>query len=123
MISPVHRARILVVEDEAAIAVMLEYGLTQLGYVVIGPTSRLSTAIELARDSELDAALLDVTIRGGRVYPVADILRQRGIPFLLASGYGKWALPEALREAPRLTKPFSMPELEEQLKQLLQIKS
>jgi hypothetical protein len=54
-------------------------------------------------------AILDVTIRGGKVHPVAELLLARGIPFVFASGYGDWALPEALRDQPRLMKPFSNP--------------
>jgi CheY-like chemotaxis protein len=113
-----HGHRILVVEDETAIAVMIERGLSELGYAVVGPVSKLSDAIVLATTAELDAAVLDVTIRGGKVYPVADILRARGIPFVLASGYGEWALPEALRAQPRLTKPFLVDELGAQLEAL-----
>jgi CheY-like chemotaxis protein len=115
-----HRRRILVVEDETSIAIMLEHSLEALGYIVVGPVSKLSVALELAVSEELDVALLDVTIRGGDVFPVAEILRTRGIPFVLASGYGKWALPPSLRDAPRLTKPFSADEMESQISQLFQ---
>jgi len=66
----------------------------------------------------MDAAILDVAIRGGYVYPVADLLLARGIPFVLASGYGDWALPEALREQPRLIKPFTHEDLEKQVRLL-----
>ena len=59
-----------------------------------------------------------MTIRGGHVQPVAEQLLARGIPFVLASGYGDWSLPENLRDQPRLTKPFSHQELEQQVRQL-----
>jgi len=121
MITPDLHRRILVVEDETSIAIMLEHCLNVLGYTVVGPVSKLSVALQLAASEELDAALLDVTIRGGDVYPVAEILRSRRIPFVLASGYGKWALPPSLRDAPRLTKPFSMDEMESQIGQLFQV--
>jgi DNA-binding response OmpR family regulator len=120
MNAPNRRRRILVVEDETSIAIMLEQCLSVLGYAVVGPVSKLSAALALAASEDLDAALLDVTIRGGDVFPVAEILRTRRIPFVLASGYGKWALPASLREAPRLTKPFSMDEMETQISQLFQ---
>ena len=105
--------RILVVEDELLIAVLIEEFLQAHGCIVVGPASKLEVALRLADDEALDGAILDVTIRGGKVYPVADRLRARGIPFVLASGYGDWALPEGYRNLPRLTKPFTLLELEE----------
>ena len=90
----------------------------ELGCVIVGPVSKLDVALQLARDETMDAAILDVAIRGGYVYPVADLLLARGIPFVLASGYGDWALPETLREQPRLTKPFTHEDLEKQVRLL-----
>lgn len=110
--------RILVVEDETLIAIDIEEILQALGCEIVGPTGKLETALQLASDEMLDAAILDVTIRGGKVYPVAEQLLARGIPFILASGYGDWALPEPLRDQPRLTKPFTAAELEEQVRRL-----
>lgn len=110
--------RILVVEDDMMIAVFIEEVLQELGCVVIGPTGKLDAALRLASDEVLDAAILDVTIRGGQVFPVAERLLARGIPFALASGYGDWALPEAFRHQFRLTKPFSTEELEAQVQSL-----
>jgi len=78
----------------------------------------LEKALKLAGEEEFDAAILDVTIRGGKVYPVAELLLKRGIPFVFASGYGDWALPEELRDNPRLTKPFTAAALDEQLRSL-----
>ncbi len=97
--------RILVVEDETLIALLLEETLQELGCVVVGPVGKLDAALRLASDEVLNGAILDVTIRGGRVYPVAEILLGRDMPFVLASGYENWALPEALRDQPRLNKP------------------
>lgn len=99
--------RILVVEDETAIAMIIEEVLREAGFEVVGPVSKLGTALSLAQTEILDAAVLDITIRGGLVYPVADILTQRNVPFVLASGYGEWALPEAYRGVPHLSKPFT----------------
>lgn len=104
--------RILVVEDEMLISMIIEEALTNLGCEIVGPASSLETALRLARDEVIDAAFLDVTIRGGQVFPVAEILMQRGIPFVFSSGYGDWALPEALQGHRRLTKPFTVGELE-----------
>ena len=110
--------RILVVEDETLIAVVIEEILQELGCIVVGPVARLDAALQLARDEVLDAAVLDVTIRGGHVQPVAEQLLARGIPFVLASGYGDWSLPESLRHQPRLSKPFTSQDLEKQVRLL-----
>lgn len=110
--------RILVVEDDTLIAVAIEEVLLGLGCVVVGPAAKLDAALRLASDEDLDAAILDVTIRGGQVFPVTARLLARGIPFVFASGYGDWALPEAFQDQPRLTKPFTAPELEAQVRSL-----
>ena len=110
--------RILVVEDEMMIALLIEETLQELGCVVVGPVSTLEAALLLAREATLDGAILDVTIRGGAIYPVAERLRERGIPFVLASGYGDWALPQAVQDQPRLTKPFTPRDLEVQVRRL-----
>lgn len=112
--------RVLVVEDEALIALEIESSLLALGVDVVGPTGSLATAMKLADDPTLDAAILDVNIRGGqKVYPVAELLAARGIPFILASGYGDWVLPDALRDQPRLTKPYTSAELQDHVTHLL----
>jgi DNA-binding response OmpR family regulator len=110
--------RILVVEDEMMIAILLEESLLALGCIVVGPVGKLEVAKRLATDESLDAAVLDVTIRGGEVFPVAEILAGRGIPFVLASGYSDWVLPAAMQGKPRLTKPFTLRELEHEVRQL-----
>ena len=107
--------RVLVVEDDMLIAIHIEEVLQDLGCVVVGPVGKLDAALRMADDEALDAAVLDVNVRGGHVYPVAERLRARGIPFALASGYGDWALPEAFRNQSRLTKPFTARELEAQV--------
>jgi DNA-binding response OmpR family regulator len=111
--------RVLVVEDEMIIAEIIEETLLSLGAEVVGPVARLDAALRLARESSLDAAVLDVNIRGGSSYAVADILAERGIPFVLCSGYGGWALEERYRDRPRLTKPFGMSALVAQVNNLL----
>ena len=110
--------RILVVEDDLAIAVLIEEALQDLGCVVVGPVGKLDVALRLAGGEALDGAILDVTIRGGQIFPVAQRLQARGIPFVLASGYGDWALPEAFRNQPRLTKPFRIQELKVRVQSL-----
>jgi DNA-binding response OmpR family regulator len=110
--------RILVVEDEMLIAMIIEDAVRDSGGEIVGPVATLEAALKLAAEEEFDAAILDVTIRGGKVYPAAELLLKRGIPFVFASGYGDWALPEELRDKPRLTKPFTLAVLEEQIRLL-----
>lgn len=111
--------RVLVVEDEMSIVVMIEDTLLELGAEIVGPTAWLDTALELAREASIDLAVLDINIQGGNTYSVADILAERGIPFVFCSGYGDWALEERHRDRPRLTKPFSMGELSDRVIELL----
>ena len=111
----------LVVEDEMLIALDIEATLHALGCGVIGPMASLKNALRAATFEMFDAAILDVTIRTEFVYPVAEKLLQRGIPFALASGYGQWALPEPMRAHPRLTKPFTTEQLEAQIWELLKM--
>ena len=111
--------RILVVEDEMTIVVLIEDALLELGAEVVGPTAHLDVALRLAREDRIDAAVLDVNIRGGSSYPVADILTKRGIPFVFCSGYGDWALEVRHRERPRLMKPFTSGELAVRVLELL----
>ena len=120
MTIPNHLAgcRILVVEDDMLIAVFIEEVLHDLDCVVVGPASKLDRALQLASDEVFDAAILDVTIRGGQVFPVAENLRSRGIPFVFASGYGDWALPASLQGQTRLTKPFTVEELQTRMQAL-----
>jgi DNA-binding response OmpR family regulator len=104
--------RILVVEDEMMIAILLDEALRSLGGTVVGPVGKLEAAKRLATEEMFDAAVLDINIRGGQVFPVAAILEARGIPYVLASGYSDWVLPEHMQGKPRLTKPFTLRELE-----------
>jgi two-component SAPR family response regulator len=110
--------RVLVVEDEMLIAVQIEDTLLRLGCEIVGPAAKLETALQLVDERQFDVAILDVTLRGGKVYPVAEKLAARGIPFVFASGYGDWALPAALRNRPRLMKPYTSGALEQQIRAL-----
>jgi two-component SAPR family response regulator len=107
-----------VVEDETLIAVLIEDTLVGMGCEVVGSSGKLDTALQLAKDKEFDAAILDITIRGGKVYPIAELLVASGIPFAFASGYGEWALPKAFRDRPRLIKPFTLTALNNQIRAL-----
>ncbi len=111
--------QVLVVEDEMTIVLLIEDTLLELGVGIVGPTAHLDAALKLAREAPIDAAVLDINIRGGNSYPVADILADRGIPFVLCSGYGDWALENRHRDRPLLTKPYRSNELEVQVLKLL----
>jgi DNA-binding response OmpR family regulator len=110
--------RFLVVEDEMLIAVLIEDALLEMGCEIAGLVGKLDAAMQLADTGEFDAAILDVTVRGGKIYPVAERLVARGIPFAFSSGYGDWALPESLRNRPRLMKPFTLTAFQEQVRAL-----
>ncbi len=106
-----HSGRVLVVEDEMMISMLLEDMLGELGYETVGPASRLESALDMARDADVQAAILDVNLHGRPTWPVAEILRERGIPFMFATGYGAEGLAERYRSAPVLSKPFLRDEL------------
>lgn len=110
--------RVFLVEDEVIIALDIEDLLLEMGCVVTGPIGTLEAAMQMADDVAFDAAILDIDIRGGNVYPVARRLLARGTPFVLASGHNDGDLPEDLGDAPRLRKPFTRQELEECMKLL-----
>ena len=103
---PDRRLRILVVEDEMLVAMNIEDMLLAMGHEVAGIASRLAPALQLAREGAFDLAMLDVNLAGETSFPVADILRERGIPYLFATGYGADGIEEAYRGAPVLQKPF-----------------
>jgi len=103
---PHKRRNVLVLEDEAVIAMMLQDELESLGIHVVGPVSNLASAVTLAETAELDAALLDLNINGAYATEVADTLRARRIPFMFVTGYSR---PEGLRyrDVEVLRKPFT----------------
>ncbi|MEA2756081.1 MAG: hypothetical protein QOJ54_2370 [Aliidongia sp.] len=110
--------RVLVVEDELLIAMVIETLLADEGCQVVGPLGRLGAALKAAEDEALDVALLDVNIEGAAVFPVADILARRGIPFAFVTGYGSGGVPTAYRDRPVLTKPYRSREVTDMLKKL-----
>jgi CheY-like chemotaxis protein len=109
------RFRVLVVEDEALIGMLIEDALEDLGHEIVGPVGSLDEALELATHEPLDFAILDVNIRGGYSYPVADVLLQRGLPMLMTTGYDASVLPDRIQEQRRLRKPFTVEQLEAEI--------
>lgn len=110
------RCRVLVVEDEAMIAMLVEDMVLDFGSEVVGPVATMDDAINLARSAELDAAILDINVGGSVIFPVADILSERGIPLIFATGYASNGLPPRFQDSPTLPKPFSYQSLEEALR-------
>ena len=98
--------RVLVVEDEMMVSMLIEDMLSDMGCTVIGPASRLDEAMELATSSDMDCAVLDVNLGGQPIFPLADLLRERGCPFAFATGYGDAGLRDVDRGTPVLQKPF-----------------
>jgi CheY-like chemotaxis protein len=117
--SPRSGRRILVVEDEFLIRMLLEDMLTDLGYELAGVAGRVEEAAELAKTRDFDLAILDVNLDGHDVYPVADLITQRGLPFMFVTGYGGRGMPAPYRDRPTLQKPFQLDELKRMLAQLL----
>ena len=93
------------------VSLLIEDLLVEHLCVIIGPFDRVSAALEAARTQAIDLAVLDVNVAGTKVYPVAEILHTRGIPFVLVSGYGRSALPEQHPDWAVCSKPFRSDEL------------
>ena len=98
--------RVLVVEDEMMVSMLIEDMLSDMGCTVMGPASRLDEAMALAREVDIDCAVLDVNLGGQPIFPLADLLRERGRPFAFATGYGDAGLRDVDRGSPVLQKPF-----------------
>src|SRR5262245_47281629 len=108
---PLSMRRILIVEDETMIAMMVEDFLSHLGWEVIEMAGSLDQALAMARDADIDAAVLDVNLKGQDSFAAADILSDRNIPFIFASGYGADGMASRFRGVPILTKPFHRDDL------------
>jgi CheY-like chemotaxis protein len=112
--------RVLVVEDELMIRMLLEDMLGELGYTVTAEAARIDEALEATKTAEFDLAILDVNLDGQPISPVADALVARGTPFVFATGYGERGLPEPYRDRPTLKKPFQMEGLKQMLESALE---
>ena len=113
------KRRVLVVEDEVIVGMLIEDMLNELGYDVAALSTHLNDAVERARTLELDIAVLDVNLNGKMSYPVADMLMNRGIPFIFATGYGAKILLQPYAGTPTLQKPFKIGDLQQTIESVL----
>ncbi|WP_207103034.1 response regulator [Paracoccus shandongensis] len=109
---PFQGRRVLVVEDEYIIAEDLREELEREGALVLGPVASVAAALDLLQGGPRpDTAILDINLRGERVFPVADRLRAMGVPFVFATGYDAEAIPRDYADVPRIEKPFTLRDL------------
>jgi CheY-like chemotaxis protein len=113
------KLRILLVEDESIVAMMVEDMLDDLGFAHAGTAGNLAEALKMSAELEIDGALLDVNLHGKPSFEAAEKLKARGVPVVFATGYGVQGLPEAWRHAPVLSKPFQKHELKAALDKAL----
>jgi CheY-like chemotaxis protein len=111
--------RILIVEDEMLVALVLQDMLVDLGCVVIGPSTTVDEALSQIEKQIPDAAVLDVNLNGQMSYPVADALLARRAPFVFSTGYSSNRLQEGYRTCPALQKPYHMTELRDALARVM----
>ncbi|MDP1913497.1 response regulator [Brevundimonas sp.] len=108
MSQPLSARRVLLVEDEALVAMLLETILEDMGCVPVGPAGTVEEGLVLVADpGPLDAALLDVNVAGRQVFPIAEALKARGVPFVFSTGYGESGLPDEWRGHSTVQKPFT----------------
>jgi DNA-binding response OmpR family regulator len=108
--------RVLVVEDEMLLAMLMEDTLADFGCDVVGPVARVADGVGLAQSERLDGAVLDINIGGAEVFPVACELAKRSIPFVFVSGYTSVKLPKEWEGRPTLQKPFRPEDLARNMK-------
>ena len=113
-------ARVLILEDETLVSMMIEDMLTDLGCKVVGPYARLDQAMEAVTAGEaVDAALLDVNLGRTQSFPLAEMLKARDVPFVFTTGYDDSGIPTEWRDRPALRKPFMMHHMKEALEKAL----
>jgi two-component SAPR family response regulator len=98
--------RVMIVEDEALVAMALRESLDEMGFTVLGPFSRITEAMVALRNNEIDAAVLDVNLGGELIYPLADVLAAGSVPFVFVTGYGAEEIERRFSSVPVLQKPI-----------------
>jgi len=113
--------RVLIVEDESMVTMLLQDTLADIGCEIAGVAFRYADALAKARSLSFDVAILDVNLNGEHTFPIADALAERALPFVFSTGYGPASLPASLQSAPILQKPFQQRDLERALRAALGI--
>jgi DNA-binding response OmpR family regulator len=113
--------KILVIEDSPVVGPFTADILAELGFEAVGPAPNMANARELAESADYDAAVLDIHIRGERVFPLCEMLEANRVPFVFTSGYADWQMPDKWQDRPRLQKPYSIDELSSALDALLNV--
>ncbi len=111
--------RILIIEDSPVIALATEQMLRDFGHEPLGPVGNMASALEYAETMAMDAAIVDLNIRGTKTFSLLSILERRGVPFLIISGYADWKMPDEWASRARLQKPFSEEQLRDKLSEIL----
>jgi DNA-binding NarL/FixJ family response regulator len=111
--------RVLVIEDEFMVTVLIQDTLADIGCEVIGMAAHFDDAVEKIRSLSFDVAILDVNLNGRQTFAIAETLAQRGAAFVFATGYAAAALPESLQNIPIVQKPFQQRDLERALRAVL----
>ena len=111
-------AQVLVVEDDLLIAMEVAHLVRQCGCAVVGPVGRLEKALRVAEQTELDGAVLDIHLGSRRVWPLAELLAERAVPFVLLSGYTRGDVPARFGEVPLVSKPVTLPVLRNTLNEI-----
>jgi CheY-like chemotaxis protein len=111
--------RILLIEDSPVVGPFTADLLGELRCEVVGPAPNMAAARELIEEGGYDAALVDIHIRGERVFPLCDVLEAKGVPFVLTSGYADWQMPDKWDGRPRLQKPYTLDQVREALSGVL----
>jgi light-regulated signal transduction histidine kinase (bacteriophytochrome) len=120
---PISVPRILVVEDAALIVMLIEELVADLGWTLVGPATRLAEAVSLARQADIDVAILDVNLAGEFVWEAAEALQDRAIPFVFSTGYDSESiLPSRFAGSPIISKPFLLEDLERRLREMVAVR-
>ena len=111
--------KVLVVEDEMMIAMLIEDMLDEFGCKLVGPATNVPRALELIAKESIDVAVLDLNLDGKDTYAIADALQRKNVPFIFATGYGSTGLRQEYGNRPVLQKPFQARDLETALTEAL----
>jgi CheY-like chemotaxis protein len=123
MIDGLRDVRVLIIEDEAMVAMLLEDILDELGCKVAGTVSELDEALARSAEGRFDVAILDLNLNGSRTFQVAEKLAELRLPFVFSTGYGLAGVPPAFRGVPVLVKPFQEHDLKDALSAALRLKA